>query len=319
MGSTDPESAEIESGFSLANFAEIVFPCLDAVAPDCVVEVGAYEGDFTEALLRWASGSGARVIAIEPSPPPELLELQRRHPDLELVGDVSLEAIPRIPPPGAVLIDGDHNYYTVSGELRLIEERAQGTGMPLVMFHDVCWPHARRDTYYEPERIPEEHRQPMAHDVAVSPGEAGVTWAGMRYEWAAVREGGPRNGVLTAIEDFVEPREELRLAVVPAFFGLGVLWRKDAPWAEAVAEIVDPWDRNPILERLESNRIGHIVDRVVAQEQHALLDSLLHSRAFAWAEWLSRIRQRGEPVLSREKVRRVLGGDRRPTGGGEVS
>lgn len=299
--------AEIESGFSLANFAEVIFPCLDAVAPGRVVEIGAYEGDFTRELLRWAGGAGARVIAIEPEPPPELLELRRRHPGLELVTELSLEAIPRLPLAGAILIDGDHNYYTVSEELRLIEESASGSALPLIAFHDVCWPHARRDTYHDPGRIPEEQRQPLAHDVAVSPGEGGTTWSGLRYEWAAAREGGARNGVLTAIEDFVEGREGLRLAVVPAFFGLGILWSEDADWAPAVAEIVDPWDRNPILERLEANRVGHLVDRAVAAEQHALLDALLHSRAFAWAEALSRIRQRGEPVLSREKVRRVLG------------
>ena len=147
----------------------------------------------------------------------------------------------------------------------------------------------------------------MAEDVAVTPGDPGLTWSGIRYEGAAVSEGGPRNGVLTAIEDFVAEREGLRLAIVPAFFGLGILWPLDAPWSAKVAEIVDPWDHNPILERLEANRVGHLVDRAVAAEQHAVLDSLLHSRAFSLAERISRIRQRGEPAVSREKVKRVLG------------
>jgi hypothetical protein len=26
--------------------------------------------------------------------------------------------------------------------------------------HDVLWPYGRRDLYYEPERVPEEFRQP---------------------------------------------------------------------------------------------------------------------------------------------------------------
>ena len=302
----DAENSEIESGFTLANFAEIIFPCLDAVAPASVLEIGSFEGDFTAVLLDWARGSGTRVVALEPEPPPELRELKSRSPELELVEEPSLEAIPRLQPADAVVIDGDHNYYTVSEELRLIAQRADG-GLPLILFHDVCWPHARRDTYYAPERIPEEHRQPMAENVAVSPGDPGLTWSGIRYEWAAVREGGPGNGVLTAIEDFVGEREGLRLAIVPAFFGLGVLWPLDAAYSDAVAEIVDPWDRNPILERLEANRVGHLVDRAVAAEQHAVLDSLLHSRAFTWAERLSRVRQRGEPAVSREKVKRVLG------------
>ena len=52
------------------------------------------------------------------------------------------------------MIDGDHNYFTVSEELRLIGERAPGAELPLLLFHDVCWPHGRRDDYFDPEQIP---------------------------------------------------------------------------------------------------------------------------------------------------------------------
>jgi hypothetical protein len=307
MGTAPDEGFPEMSGYSLANVAEIVFPCLDAVSPARVVEVGAYQGAFTEELLDWAKGSGATVTAIEPEPPEELLGVMRRHPGLEVLRAPSHDALRRIPRPDAVIIDGDHNYYTLSEELRLIEERSGAGRLPLLLFHDVCWPHARRDTYYEPERIPEAHRQPLARDAAVAPGEPGVVMSGLHYPWAAAREGGPRNGVLTAIEDFIEDRRGLRLAIVPAFFGLGILWPEDAPWAQAVAEIVDPWDRNPILERLEANRVKQMIDRVRMDQQQSLLRSFLHSRAFSWAERLSRLRQRGEPIFSREQVKRVLG------------
>ena len=63
-----------------------------------------------------------------------------------------------------VIIDGDHNYFTVSEELRLIAERAAGAALPLLLFHDVGWPHARRDDYYAAERIPEADRRPLAGD-----------------------------------------------------------------------------------------------------------------------------------------------------------
>ena len=102
-------------------------------------------------------------------------------------------------------------------------------------------------------------------------------------------------------------RDGLRLALVPAFFGLGLLWAEEAPWAGAVAEIVAPWDRNPVLERLEADRVSNIVDRVRLGRQQELLRALLRSRAFGLAERLSRLRQRGAPVVSREWVRKVLG------------
>ncbi len=74
-----------------------------------------------------------------------------------------------------------------------------------------------------------------------------------------------------------------------------------------MAEIVAPWDRNPVLERLEADRVRGIVDRVRLERQQELLRALLRSRAFGVAERLSRLRHRGEPVVSRAWVRRVLG------------
>src|SRR5204862_1833160 len=112
--------------------------------------------------------------------------------------------------------------------------------------HASGWPHARRDDYYDPNLIPEAERQPIDHGSGLFPGVPGVRLGGLPYRYPAAREGGPRNGVLTAVEDFVEGAEGLRLAVVPAFFGLGVVWHEQAPYAEAVAEILAPWDANPM-------------------------------------------------------------------------
>jgi hypothetical protein len=315
---TDPA----RSGYSLANLGELLFACLDVIGAKSVVEIGAYRGDLTRPLLEWAAGSGARVTAVELEPPPELERLSEQRPELGLLRKASEDVLPDLPLPDAVIIDGDHNYYTVSQELRLVEEKASGSDMPLLIFHDVSWPHGRRDVYHAPDRVPEEHRQPLAHDAALAPGEPGVADAGLRYEWVARREGGPCNGVLTAIEDFADSRESVRLVVVPAFFGVGVVWHRDAPWAGAVAQIVKPWDRNPVLERLEANRVeqlierlrqgveyGEIIDREQERraDQEQVLRGMLGSRAFAWGERLSRLRQGGRPAFSREQVRRALG------------
>ncbi len=296
-----------ESESLLAGFSEIVFDCLEAVAPSSVVEVGAFQGDFTRELLAWGAGADARVTAIEPVPQPELVALAKRHPELELIEKPSLEVLGELPRAEAVIIDGDHNHYTVLRELRLIAGSAGDRGMPLILLHDVAWPHARRDTYYEPERIPEEHRRPLARDAVLAPGVAGMAELGLLFPWAAAREGGDGNGVLTAVEDFLRESKGLRLAVIPAFFGLGVLWPSDAPWADQVAAIVAPLDRNPMIERMEGLRLAGIMDRIRLAHQEALLRSFLNSGAFTVAEQLSRIRQRGDPVFSREKVRRVLG------------
>jgi hypothetical protein len=309
-------------GASLLNDGELVLACLEAAQPRSVVEVGAYAGDLTGLLLEWAADSGAAVSAIDPSPKQKLVQLAEAHPGLELIRARSQDALPPIPLPDALIIDGDHNYYTVREELRLIAEKARGAALPLLMFHDVCWPHARRDSYYTPELIPEEHRQPMVKSAGLFPGEPGVRPGGLPYHFAAEREGGVRNGVLTAVEDFVEEQEDLHLAVVPAFFGFGVVWHRDAPWADAVAQILQPWDRNPLLERLEANRALHLAsshfhlteanvlrERIARQE--AVLRRLLESSAFSVAERLSRLRRRvgigrHQSAVSKDDIRRVL-------------
>lgn len=303
--------------------AEIMLPCLEAVGARSIVEVGAFAGDLTSLLLDWAAESGARVTAVDPSPENDLVQLDLDHPELELIRETSIVALPHVPKPDVVIIDGDHNYYTVSEELRLIGERAKGGELPLLLFHDVCWPHGRRDDYFAPELIPEEYRQPIAgNGHGIFPGEPGVRSGGVPCPRSAAHEGGPRNGVLTAIEDFVADRDDLRLVVVPAFFGFGAVWHRGAPWSGDLAEILDPWDRNPLLERLESNRVYHIAESHSRQvevwrlrerqaRQDAVLRRLLESRAFGVAERLSRLRKRAgigptQSAVSREEIRRAL-------------
>lgn len=245
-------------GHSLANLAEVLLGCLDACGAKSVVEIGAYAGDLTRVLLDWAEEAGGHVTAVDPTPHARLVELSESRADLELIQQPSHEALRHVPLPDAVIIDGDHNYYTVSEELRLIDERAPGPEIPLLLLHDVGWPHGRRDAYWTPERIPEEHRQPMLERSFIFPGEPGVADDGMPMYAAAEREGGPRNGVLTALEDFLDRRVGLRCAVMPLFFGLAVVWHPEAPWARALAEFVEPWDRDPVLDRLEANRVYHL-------------------------------------------------------------
>jgi len=323
---TDPDTDPFVNdpgrwGHSLVNLAEIVVACLDAAGARSVVEVGAYAGDLTGVLVDWAAGNGAHVWAIDPSPQERLVRLAGERPELELVRDRSLAVLPGLPAVDAFVIDGDHNHYTVSEELRLIAA-SQGEELPLLVLHDVCWPHGRRDDYYAPDTIPAERRQPIAEGGGLFPGEPGIRPGALPYRAAAAREGGPRNGVLTALEDFVGGREELRMAIVPAFFGLGIVWRRDASWADAVAGVLAPWDRNALLARLERNRVYHLasahvsraeaaLERERRERQQAVLERMLSSSAFAIAERLSRLRRRAgiapaQSVVSRDEVRRVL-------------
>jgi hypothetical protein len=307
----------------MAQLAELMLPCLDAAGARSVVEVGAYAGDLTRVLIDWAAGSGARVTAIDPVPQDGLVELARTHPELELIRQTSFAALPRIPLPDALVIDGDHNYHTVSEELRLIGERAPGAELPLLLFHDVCWPHGRRDDYFDAAQIPADRRRPVVGpDAGIVPGDPGSRPGGVPYPRSAAREGGPRNGVLTAIEDFVAARDDVRLAVVPAFFGFGVAWHTGGEAAAELERILAPWDRNPLLERLEANRVRQLATayeqleerrrlQARVERQEAVLRRLLESSAFGVAERLSKLRVRagiapGSAVVAKDEIRAVL-------------
>ncbi len=308
---TDPD----EAGYSLGNFYEIWGACFDAAGVESVIEVGAERGRLTQELLKWAEPSGARVIAIEPAPVSDLIELIEEHPELEVVEETSLDALEHLPIADAVVLDGDHNYYTLINELRLIAKRAEQ--LPLLVFHDVCWPLARRDQYAAPERIPAEHRHPYGEDIKIVPGNPRTVERGLPFEWGALEEGGPRNGVVTAIEDFMAEEGGLRFAVIPLFFGCGLLWPESASWADEIAEIVEPYDRNPILERVEKARVIQLIRRHSREQeiddrfeysrklQH-FVTRLAASRALGPLEWASRLRRGGKPAFSRGELRRLL-------------
>src|SRR4051812_21824646 len=244
----------------MAQSAELILPCLDAAGVRSIVEVGAFAGDLTRVLVDWADTAGGRVTAVDPSPQDGLVALARERPELELIRETSLTALPALPAlPDFVVIAAAPDYYTVSEELRMIGERAPGAELPLLLFHDVCWPHGRRDDYFAPDQIPKDQRQPLAgEDGGLFPGDPGLREGGLPYPRSAAREGGARNGVLAAVEDFVATRGDLRLAVVPVFFGFGAVWSTEAPYAGDLARLLEPWDRNPLLERLEANRLHHL-------------------------------------------------------------
>ncbi len=244
---------------SMAELAEIVLPVLELAGAKVTVEVGAEHGTMTRLLIEHAASQSGRLIAIDPQPTAATRALFAGHAHADLREDLSLDVLPTVAA-DAYLIDGDHNYYTVLHESEIIWNRCRQDGRPfLVLYHDVGWPCGRRDLYYAPDRIPAAYRQPHTWDHGLTLDQPGVIRGGFRGAgaWAsALTAGGPRNGVLTAIEDFVAGKEsQLVWAAIPAVFGLGVLFARDASWSTAVADFLAPYHMNPLLARLERNRL----------------------------------------------------------------
>ena len=113
-------------GYSLANLRELLFGCLDAIEAKSVLEVGAYKGELTSELLAWAAGRRAASSASTQSRPTSCWSWAEQRPELELVLETSHDALAEIELPDAIVIDGDHNYYTLSEELRIIGSALRG-------------------------------------------------------------------------------------------------------------------------------------------------------------------------------------------------
>ena len=249
----------------------IVEPVLEALQPKTLVEIGSDQGFNTRNLLEFCQQHDAVLHVIDPLPKYDVVAWQEQYgKHLVFHKALSLDALPTIDRFDAVLIDGDHNWYTVFNELKLIEDRCKDSSrdFPLVMLHDIGWPYGRRDLYYDPETIPEEYRKPYKQSGMRPESEELVEDGGLNRNLAnAVTENGPRNGVLTAVEDFLEETEHvIELMQLPGLHGLGILVPSKLKEQNAeLAEVLGVLDLPPTVARyielIEEARLGEEIGR----------------------------------------------------------
>jgi len=186
-------------------FEDWIRPLLDAARPSTLLEVGVCEGATTFKILEWCAAHDAHLTSLEPAawkgaipdelkPPFGEFVFYRGSPKrqeafvpthveqalargwgsrwtcLKTTSLVYL-ASPEFSGFDAYFLDGDHNYYTLSNELRLLEPKLRPGN--LVLLHDVGLKWGREDSFYDPDTVPPE---------------------GLNSE---------KRGVLTAIEDFL--------------------------------------------------------------------------------------------------------------------
>lgn len=210
---------------------QLIKPVLDAAGAKSILEIGAEFGSSTKVFLNYTKEKNGHFYCIDPVPEFDVEEFQANNAEaLTFYRDFSLNVLPGHVPFDVAVVDGDHNWYTVYNELKLIEEIHQHDPLrqPLVFIHDVGWPYGRRDLYYDPATVPEQYRQPHEKKGILPNKSELVADRGLNTVlWNASHEGGERNGVLTAVEDYLkETALEYEFINIPAYFGLGVLVTK---------------------------------------------------------------------------------------------
>jgi len=207
---------------------KLICPLMVAAEVKSIVEIGAEYGTSTAVLLKYVSERNGHLSCIDPAPefdPSDLPETAAQN--FSFYGDLSLNVLPLLSPFDAALIDGDHNWYSVYHELKQIEalHRHSPLQQPLIFVHDISWPYGRRDLYYDPSTIPDDFRH--AHQVGGLLPNHSELCANQGLNTTlhhAMHEGGERNGVLTAVEDYIEDSAlKFRLFNFPLYFGLGIL------------------------------------------------------------------------------------------------
>lgn len=286
---------------SVGLFREILGDLAAAVRPTGIAEIGGEGGLLTQELIAQADLLDASVTCIDPAPSANLEGLAETT-RLQLVRAYSPAAIDELPDCQFVVVDGDHSYVVVREETQRLLDRAAAAGEhALLVFHDVCFPCGRRDYYYGPDGLDPADVHPHAFDTGMSVfAHDPVVGRGMRSRGTmgiADHAGGERNGVLTAVEDAIEGRDDLVLRVIPAVFGLGIVYSQDAPWAAEADRVLQPLDRSPLVARLERNRLA-LYSRVLELQDELTAQARRHDRERA--AWEARLaRASGENLTAR--------------------
>ncbi len=259
----------------------ILYPIFEALEPGDIVEIGVDEGKNTKKILEYCENHGATLHAIDPMPQFDMGDWQKQYTrSLKFYKLLSLNALPLIEQMDIVLVDGDHNWYTVYNELKLIERhcKSKKCSFPMVILHDVGWPYARRDLYYNPDNIPVAYLKPHKKK-GIRPGTPElVEKEGMNSHLNnAIYENNIQNGVLTAVEDFIsETSLDLELITIPPYHGIGFLYPLDMKENKKIralaAEISSSKFLLKMLGNLEKDRIGALLDGSILHERISTLE-----------------------------------------------
>lgn len=285
----------------------VIRPILKMSQPRSIVEIGAEEGKNTQNILEYCAAHGAVAHIIDPYPLLHEERWKETYKDtLIFHQEFSLDSLPKIPPYDAILIDGDHNWYTVYHELLLIEEYAKRhRAFPMAFVHDIGWPNGRRDSYVNPERIPTEFRNPYEQK-GVLPGRERLgtqSEGAFRHDaYFASREGGPRNGILTAMEDFLAHTSlHIRCILIPGMYGLGILIdEKRIGENSALSQFLSRIEQNPLfslIDTIESERVYAQAGHHYASFQEQRLAKILRNNEapLHFDPW-KRVWKRGEGI-----------------------
>jgi hypothetical protein len=269
-------------GVTLASWWPAIEMAIDGIRGP-VVEIGADRGFTTRALAAKCASIGVSFTSVDPNPAPYVDKIDsvdhRRMTSEAFFADVA-----SVPAAGVWIVDGDHNYETVLMELQNIAALTKERDA-VIFLHDIGWPWGRRDLWYNGAAAPGEARLAASvslDEEGVVPPSEGIFMGAV--EAVAPLEGGPQNGVMTAVEDFLASTEgsEWHLMWSPVFYGFGFVARRstlDSGKISSLSQLFDSLHHaRDILGSLEFNRLRLLQTTNVKWTESASKDSEIAQR-----------------------------------------
>jgi len=257
-----PPAAQRQSNLcSMANFFIEAGRIMDEVELSRVIEIGCEDGVNTAALWEYVRNRNAKLTAVDPAEVKFPFSASAKD-GFTFFRGTSKEFLNGGFRGEIVFMDGDHNYETVLSDLLTIDRNKAASGIKIVFMHDVSWPWARRDNYYDLKQVSDP--RPNRADVNVSPYADADKFYLPPFDYSvAESEGGERNGVLTAVEDFLAGNSgSWRFWRLPVFYGIGILCctgnLSEREYAAVSRAAEDLNSHRELLATLELNRIENL-------------------------------------------------------------
>jgi len=241
---------------------------------DYIVDIGP-QSQNTRDVLEYCIENNIRFNLIDPFLDTYSHEIKGGNSDeQEIITKSSLISLSQLENYDVVILNDEPNWFTVYNELKIIEKRFKNKKFPIIFLHNIGWPYARRDLYIEPNKIPNEYRQPY-RKLGVDPKHSELKEEGGLNPnfYHAIHENGENNGVLTAIENFIaESESEFSLEIINVFQGLGILFVKNQELERVIQEVLNNIDFLRIIEqermKLRISQIESGIEEVKKKNVH---------------------------------------------------
>lgn len=175
-----------------------------------IVISGMGDKSIVDMILKYCDMNDASYIAIDPKDDFEE----------DFIQDYALNVLPTLNDYDAIFINDDPNWYTVYNELNFIKKN--NDEFPLVFICNNVFPHKRRDSYINPDIIPDDFRNDFSKNFEY----CDISFSDDFYH--AIKENTPKNGVLTATEDFVAENQSISIMNIKLINGIMILYPENS-------------------------------------------------------------------------------------------